>query len=75
MLQFPIDEASKRLPQLIHEASKGEDVFLTENDHRVAKLVGIPQNRPRPIRGSAKGIITYIAPDFDAPLEDFKEYM
>jgi hypothetical protein len=26
-------------------------------------------------RGAAKGIITYIAEDFDAPLEDLKEYM
>jgi hypothetical protein len=26
-------------------------------------------------RGAAKGIITYIAEDFDAPLEDFREYM
>ena len=26
-------------------------------------------------RGSAKSIITYIADDFDAPLEDFKDYM
>jgi hypothetical protein len=26
-------------------------------------------------RGAAKNIITYIADDFDAPLEDFKEYM
>lgn len=25
--------------------------------------------------GSAKGIITYMADDFDAPLDDFKEYM
>jgi hypothetical protein len=26
-------------------------------------------------RGSAKGIITFIADDFDAPLEDFKDYI
>lgn len=26
-------------------------------------------------RGSANNIITYIAKDFDEPLEDFKEYM
>jgi len=26
-------------------------------------------------RGSGKEIITYIADDFDEPLEDFKEYM
>ena len=25
--------------------------------------------------GSMKGLIKYIADDFDAPLEDFKEYM
>jgi hypothetical protein len=25
--------------------------------------------------GSLKGFITYIADDFDAPLEDFKDYM
>jgi hypothetical protein len=25
--------------------------------------------------GSGKGLITYIAEDFDAPLEDFKDYM
>ncbi len=26
-------------------------------------------------RGSGQGIITYIAEDFDEPLDDFKEYM
>ena len=25
--------------------------------------------------GSMKGIVTYMSPDFDEPLEDFKEYM
>ncbi|GEM_PF-6738089 len=29
---------------------------------------------PRPRFGSGKGIF-HMAPDFDAPLEDFKEYM
>ncbi len=31
--------------------------------------------RPRPAPGLFKGVITYMAPDFDAPLEDMKEYM
>ena len=35
---------------------------------------------PKPLRthrqpGSAKHLITYIADDFNAPLEDFREYM
>jgi hypothetical protein len=35
-------------------------------------------NLPPPLslkRGSAKHMITYIAEDFNAPLDDFKEYM
>ena len=30
--------------------------------------------KPAPKAGSAKGLI-HVAPDFDAPLEDFKPYM
>jgi hypothetical protein len=36
------------------------------------------ENMPPPVslkRGSAKGMITYIAEDFDAPVDDFKEYL
>jgi hypothetical protein len=32
-----------------------------------------PKQRPGP--GLGKGMITFIAPDFDTPLDDFKEYM
>lgn len=47
-----------------------------END----KLIKIskPKNGDarKPLQfGSMKGFVTYIADDFDAPLEDFKEYM
>jgi hypothetical protein len=36
-----------------------------------------PQPKPglRPPPGLGKGMITFIAPDFDEPLEDMKEYM
>jgi hypothetical protein len=34
---------------------------------------GVPP--PRPGEGALKGSIVYMAPDFDAPLEDMKEYM
>jgi hypothetical protein len=42
----------------------------------VEKLTGQNgvQKKPAPKAGSAKGLIR-IAPDFDAPLEDFKPYM
>jgi antitoxin (DNA-binding transcriptional repressor) of toxin-antitoxin stability system len=49
-------------------------VILTENQQPVAKLIAA---RPSPERrlGTLKGTVLYMAPDFDAPLEDFKEYM
>ncbi len=34
-----------------------------------------PAKPSRPGPGVCKGMITYMAPDFDAPLEDMKEYM
>jgi hypothetical protein len=33
-----------------------------------------PKRKPRKF-GSMKGLVVHIADDFDAPLEDFKDYM
>ncbi len=33
-----------------------------------------PERKPRKF-GSMKGLVVHIADDFDAPLEDFKDYM
>jgi prevent-host-death family protein len=72
-----IDEAQVRLKELIHRLAPGEEVVITENHQPVAKLVSelpMPTKPPRPGSGLRKGVITYMAPDFDAPLEDMKEY-
>ena len=45
-------------------------ILLDELEHEDRGTV-----RPRPGPGAFKGVITYMAPDFDAPLEDMKEYM
>lgn len=47
-----------------------------EQKQRIAaRLLQPAPARPRPQFGSGKNDILYIADDFDAPLEDFKEYM
>jgi antitoxin (DNA-binding transcriptional repressor) of toxin-antitoxin stability system len=73
-----VEEAQAKLKELIHQLAPGEEVIITENQQPVAKLVNEqpkPTMAPRPGPGLCKGMITYMAPDFDDPLEDMKEYM
>jgi antitoxin (DNA-binding transcriptional repressor) of toxin-antitoxin stability system len=53
----------------------GEEIAIVQDDRIVAKLVPTPHKRFPAKAGSAKGSILYMTPDFDAPLDDFKEYM
>lgn len=67
--------------ELLERLSPGDEVILTKDRKPVAKLVVESPSSPpgpkpsRPGPGLCKGMITYMAPDFDAPLEDMKEYM
>jgi antitoxin (DNA-binding transcriptional repressor) of toxin-antitoxin stability system len=74
MLQVTLEDAATRLPELISEATAGEEVILLRDDAPVAKLVPLPGARRRRQPGSAKGIITHIADDFDTTPEGFEEY-
>ncbi len=69
-----IEEAQNKLTELIHQMTPGEEVVITENDQPVARLVASPAERPRPLPGRCKGMLTIVAED-DEHLEDFKEYM
>jgi antitoxin (DNA-binding transcriptional repressor) of toxin-antitoxin stability system len=73
-----VEEAQLTLKELIHRLAPGEEVVITENQQPIAKLVNEQKAQRKPLRpgpGLCKGMITYMAPDFDAPLEDMKEYM
>lgn len=79
MVQVTLEEAATRLPQLVAQAEAGEEVWLTTHTGSIVRLTALTQNgskddTPRPRFGSAKGMV-WMAPDFDEPLEDFKEYM
>ncbi len=77
MTTLTIQEAQAQLPDLIHGLTPGDEVVIIENDQPVAKLVSPPANPPKKPRqpGTLRGTVLYMAPDFDAPLEDFREYM
>ncbi|HWX40957.1 MAG TPA: DUF2281 domain-containing protein [Blastocatellia bacterium] len=72
-----IEEAQKKLSELIHRLLPGEELVVTEGDQPVARIVptaSVARRKPRQ-PGTLRGTVVYMAPDFDAPLEDFKEYM
>ena len=76
-LTVSVEEAQDKLKELIFQLAPGDEIIIVEDQEPVAKLVS--QQRPtpaiRPGPGLCKGMITYMAPDFDAPLDDMKEYM
>jgi antitoxin (DNA-binding transcriptional repressor) of toxin-antitoxin stability system len=71
-----LEEAQSHLAQLIEKLQPGEEIVITRDHKPVARLVAESQSRQQPRRlGTMKGTVLHIAPDFDAPLEDFQEYM
>jgi prevent-host-death family protein len=73
-----LEDAANSLFALIQKVMKGEEVFITQDQKPIAKLVSVSAATEKPAKrikaGSAKGLIK-IAEDFDEPLDDFKEYM
>ena len=69
-LRYNIDEETID----IFRAEEPEAINVEQN---VAATIAEskPKPEPRPQFGSGKGLILYMASDFDAPLDDFKEYM
>ena len=74
MATMTIQEAQGQLSDLIHKLMPGDEVVITENNQPVAKLVAPLADKPRPMPGRGKGMLTIVAED-DEHLEDFKEYM
>lgn len=65
-----IDEAKKRLQDLLTLASEGNEVIITDEGKPLARLVPIasPENKKR-IAGLNRGTI-WTSDDFDEPLPD-----
>lgn len=68
-----VEDAQLHLKELIGKLLPGQVVILTENQRPVARLTAERPTRPAP--GLGKGSVVHMAPDFDEPLEEFKDYM
>ena len=72
-----LQDAQSHLAELIHGLRFEEELVITENEQPIAKLnavVGPPDHTPRK-SGTLRGTVLYMADDFNAPMDDFKEYM
>lgn len=66
-----VQEAEKRLAELIGLAQQGDEIVIARDDQAKVKLVPIPQKAIKRVFGQHRGKI-HMGEDFDAPLpEDF----
>ncbi|HEX8114551.1 MAG TPA: hypothetical protein VF516_42770 [Kofleriaceae bacterium] len=65
-----VEEAEIDLSRLIQEALEGEEIVIARGNDALVRLVPVESSRPRRGVGWARGQVT-MAPDFDAPLDDF----
>ena len=73
MVQVTVEQAVSELGRLLEEVGRGKEFVIVQGDAPLTRLSPAKPLR-QPVRqpGSAVGIITYVAEDFDAPLEDWK---
>lgn len=77
MMQVTVHQAKTQLSRLIEKALQGEEIVIARRSEPVVRLQPVANRRKRGDRafGSMKGLVQYMAPDFNDPLEDFREYM
>lgn len=66
--------AKSSLSRLVAKAAAGEQIFIARNGKPVALLTRLPQTAKPSRFGVLKGKLE-IAPDFDAPLAGFEDYV
>lgn len=78
MLTVTFEEAKAQFDSLVAAAYGGKEIIFAEPNKPLLKLAVIApvsDEQPKtPQFGSGKGLITYMADDFDASLDDMKEY-
>lgn len=69
-----LEEAQARLPELIAGLQPQEELVICQGGIPLARLTRAARTSWPCQPGSARDLPHWMAPDFDAPLEDFREY-
>jgi antitoxin (DNA-binding transcriptional repressor) of toxin-antitoxin stability system len=70
-----VEEAQARLRELLERLQPGEEILITAEGQPLAQLKKTERTSWPCKAGSYRKDEFWMAPDFDAPLDDFKEYM
>ncbi len=74
MATVNLDDAKAHLREIISGLNPGEQLVIVQEGEPVATLTRARPNGWPCTAGTAKDTKHWMAPDFDAPLEDFREY-
>jgi len=69
-----LEQAQAELEALVNRAKLGEEIILTQEGEPVARIVSVASLKRSRTFGSARGKIV-IHEDFDAPLDEMRDYM
>ena len=71
----PIAMVQSHFSQVLEGMIPGEELIVTENGETKGVITRVERTSWPSEPGTAKNTSFWMAPDFDAPLEDFAEYM
>ena len=74
-MQVNIHEAKSQLSRLIQLTLEGEEVIIARNNQPLIRLQPLNLTIKKRHLGSLKSLVRSISPDFDVPLDDFKDYI
>jgi prevent-host-death family protein len=75
MSTVTLEEAQTHLPELLERLQPGEEITITDHGKPLAHVKKAERTSWPCKAGSYKKADFRMAPDFDAPLDEFKEYM
>lgn len=68
-----LEDVQHHLPELIAGLNPGDQLVITKDGEPIATLTRSPRRQWPCKAGSAKDTPHWMAPDFDAPLEEFRQ--
>jgi antitoxin (DNA-binding transcriptional repressor) of toxin-antitoxin stability system len=75
MSTINLDDANAHLPEIISGLNPGEQLTIVQDGVPVATLTRHQLAQWPCKAGSAKHVAHRMSPDFDAPLDEFREYL